>query len=112
MITWWEGQVDNGGYGGGTGVIVDSAYREIARVRAANGYQSDLHEFVITSRGTAVIAVYNAVAADLSSVGGAVDGRVVEGIVQEIDISSRRLLFEWHSLDHVGLDESYRGLPD
>jgi Arylsulfotransferase (ASST) len=111
VLTWWEGQVDNGGYGGGTGVIVDRAYRELARVKAANGYQSDLHEFVITSRGTALIAVYNEVTADLSAFGGPVDGRVVEGIVQELEIPSGRLLFEWHSLDHVGLDESYRTYP-
>ena len=111
VLTWWEGQVDNGGYGGGTGVIVDHTYRQLARVKAANGYQSDLHEFVITSRGTALIAVYNEVAADLSAFGGPVDGRVVEGIVQELEIATGRLLLEWHSLDHVGLDESYRAYP-
>jgi hypothetical protein len=35
-----------------------------------------------------------------------VDGTVVEGVVQEIDIATGRVLFEWHSLDHVGLDET------
>jgi Arylsulfotransferase (ASST) len=32
---------------------------------------------------------------------------VIDGIVQEIDIHSGRVPFEWHSLDHVALDESY-----
>jgi hypothetical protein len=36
-----------------------------------------------------------------------VDGKVVEGVIQEIDIRSKRVLFEWHSLDHVGLEDSY-----
>ena len=92
-------------------MIVDHAYRELARVKAGNGYQSDLHEFLITSRGTALIAIYSQVDADLSAVGGPRDGQVVEGIIQEIDIPTGRVLFEWHSLDHVGLDESYRSYP-
>jgi Arylsulfotransferase (ASST) len=44
---------------------------------------------------------------DLSSIGGLENDRVWQGIVQELDIESREVLFEWHSLDHVGLDESY-----
>ena len=111
VLTWWEGQVDNGGYGGGTGVVVDRTYREIARVKAGPRLQSDLHEFVLTSRGTALIAIYSAITADLTSVGGPADGRLIEGVVQEIDIPSGRVLFEWHSFDHVGLDESNRGYP-
>jgi hypothetical protein len=111
VLTWWEGKVLGGGYGGGTGVIVDSRYRELARIKAQKGYQSDLHDFVITSRNTALIAIYNEVAADLTAFDGPVDGRVVEGVVQEIDIASKRLLFEWHSLDHVPLDESLRTYP-
>ena len=111
VLTWWEGHVADVGYGGGVCVIVDRAYRELARVNAGNGYQSDLHEFTLTSRGTALIAIYNLVRADLSLVGGPADGRVVEGVVQEIDVPSGRVLFEWHSLDHVAIDESYRSYP-
>jgi hypothetical protein len=106
VLTWYEGSPD-GTYGGSC-VIYDSAYRELKRVHGGNGLSCDLHEFLITSRGTALLSIYNEVSADLSSIGGTGDGRVVEGIVQEIDIESDRVLFEWHSLDHVGLDESYR----
>ncbi len=111
VLTWWEGAVASGGYGGGRGLIVDDAYEPLAVVKAGNGYQSDLHEFVITSRGTALIAIYSETTADLSGVGGPVDGHVVEGIVQEVEIPSGRVLFEWHSLDHVGPEESYRTYP-
>lgn len=105
VLTWWEGQFPEG-YGGEF-VIVDRAYREVGRVRAKNGLSADLHEFVITSRGSALIMIYDEVAADLTSVGGPPDGRVVDGVVQEIDIASGRLLLEWRSLDHVSLDESF-----
>ncbi|HET9614300.1 MAG TPA: arylsulfotransferase family protein, partial [Candidatus Limnocylindrales bacterium] len=105
VLTWWEGKVDRG-YGGGTGLVFDRAYQQVARVKAGNGYHSDLHEFIVTSRGSALVAIYLDRRIDASAIGGPVDGHVVEGVVQEIDIASRRVLFEWHSLDHVGLDES------
>ena len=37
--------------------------------------------------------------------GGPADATVLDGIVQEIDIETGEVLFEWHSLDHVELSE-------
>ena len=111
VLTWWEGKVV-GGHGLGEYVIADDSYREIKRVRAGNGYKGDHHEFLITPQETALITVYNPVRADLSSVGGPQDGGVLDGIAQEIDIATGEVLFEWHSLDHVGFDETYFKLFD
>lgn len=106
VLTWWEaGELS--GPSGGEYVILDDSYREVTRVRAANGYRGDMHEFLITSEDTALIPIFNNVPKDLSSMGGPKDGSVVEGVIQEIDIETGELLFEWHSLDHVSLDESY-----
>src|SRR5919107_860606 len=111
VLTWWEGH--HTGYGQGEYVILDGSYREIARVRAGNGYEGDHHEFLITPEDTALITIYHKVPMDLSGVGGPVDGSVLYGIVQEIDIRSGEVLFEWHSLEHVGLEESlYEPPPD
>ena len=33
---------------------------------------------------------------------------VIDSVVQEIDIKTGLVLFEWHSLDHVALSESYK----
>jgi hypothetical protein len=104
VLTWWEGL--HTGYGQGEYVILDGSYREIARFGAQNGYEGDHHEFLITPEDTALITIYHEVPMDLSGLGGPVDGFVLDGIVQEIDIESGELLFEWHSLDHVGLEES------
>ena len=49
VLTWWEGSVVFG-HGVGEYVIFDDSYREIARVRAGNGFRGDLHEFLITPR--------------------------------------------------------------
>jgi hypothetical protein len=105
VLTWWEGL--HTGYGQGEYVIFDHSYREIARVRAGNGYKGDHHEFLITPEDTALITIYSKVQRDLSGVGGPVDGYVLDGIAQEIDIESGEVLFEWHSLEHVALEESY-----
>jgi hypothetical protein len=88
-------------------VIFDHSYREIARLSAANGYYGDHHEFLISPQDTALILIYNAVPWDLSSIGGLKNDRVWEGIVQELDIETGKVLFEWHSIEHVGLDETY-----
>jgi arylsulfotransferase ASST len=96
-VTWNEGEY----------VILDDSYREITRIRAGNGYRGDHHEFLITSGDTALITIYNPVPGDLSPVGGPKDGVVVQGICQELDIETGEVLFEWHSLDHVGLEETY-----
>jgi len=104
VLTWWEGR--HTGYGQGKYVICDHSYREIKRFGAGNGYEGDHHEFFITPEDTALITIYHKVRRDLSGVGGPVDGNVLDGIVQEIDIESGKVIFEWHSLEHVGLDEA------
>jgi hypothetical protein len=110
VLTWYEGVGTT--YGRGEYVILDSSYREVTRVRAGNGYAGDHHEFLITPQDTALFTIYSPVRWDLSSVGGPQDGVVLDGIAQEVDIATGEVLFEWHSLDHVGLDESYRALPE
>src|ERR671910_872296 len=88
-------------------VIFDSSYREIARLTAANGYDGDHHEFLISPQDTAMITIYNAVPRDLSSVGGSKDSVAIQGIVQELDIQTGEVLLEWRSIDHVALEETY-----
>jgi hypothetical protein len=89
---------------------MDSSYHQIATVTAGNGQTGDIHEFLITPRNTALITVYRRVPNDLSSIGGPRHGTIWEGMVQEIDIADGRVLFEWHSADHVAIDESYAEL--
>jgi hypothetical protein len=106
VLTWWQGRLI-GGDGRGEGKIYDSSYRPIRRVRAGNGFSADLHEFELTPRGTALLVIYDAVRRDLRSVGGSRRGIVVQAVVQEIDIATGLVLFEWHSLGNIGLSESH-----
>jgi hypothetical protein len=97
------------GFGRGEGVIVDHAYRELARVRAGNNRHIDVHEFMLTPQGTALFVCYpESVPADLSFLGGPTDGIIQQSIIQEVDVESGRLLLEWRSLEHISVDESYQ----
>ncbi len=112
VLTWSQGQ----GLGGvpttpTIDYIVDQSYRVIAEVRAGNGLNADLHEFKLTSENTALITIYNPVSYDLSPFGGPKNGTVVDGVVQEIDVATGRVLLEWHSLDHVAIGESHVPVP-
>jgi hypothetical protein len=110
VLTWWQGRVAT--YKGtGVGHILDTSYRSVATVRAGNGYDLDGHELQLTERGTALVISYLTVPWDLSKLGGRRDGTVEENIVQEIDVESGAVLFEWHALGTIGLGESYRPAP-
>jgi hypothetical protein len=105
VLTWWEGR--HTGYGQGEYVICDRSYNEIERFGAGSGLEGDHHEFLITPQDTALITIYNKVPGDRIPGGDPVDGNVLDGIAQEVDIESGEVIFEWHSLEHVGLEESY-----
>jgi hypothetical protein len=86
---------------------MDSSYRVIHRLRAGNRRPSDLHEFVLTPQGTALVTSWERATVDLSRVGGPSSGDVIGGVVQELELPTGRVLFEWRSLDHVGVEESH-----
>ena len=66
VLTWWQGN-QNAGTGRGVGLIYNTAYQQIAVVRAANGLSDDLHDFDITAQNTALITAYYPVFWDTSS---------------------------------------------
>lgn len=111
VITWWEGRSALG-HGYGYGVIADEHYKRIATVHAGDGYAADLHEFALTSRGTALMTIYSPVKWDTSSIGGAKDGVALDGIVQEVEPGTGHVLFEWHSLGTIPLGDSYEPKPE
>jgi hypothetical protein len=110
VLTWWQGY-SGAGIGEGEDVIDDSSYRQIAVVHAGNGLYADLHDFRLTRQGTALITAYYPVYWDASAVGGAKQQIVLDSVVQEIDIKTGLVLFQWDSLDHVPLSRSYEQMP-
>jgi Arylsulfotransferase (ASST) len=110
VLTWWEGFTD-AGVGVGQDVIFNSAYQQIAAVNAGNGLHADLHEFELTPSGAALITAYFPVLWNASSIHGSTKELVFDSVVQEIDIPTGLVLFQWDSLDHVPVGDSYAPLP-
>ena len=106
VLTWWQGYV-NVGSGRGVDEIYDRHYHHLATVSAGNGLMADLHEFTITRQGSAWITAYSVVHWDGSGVHRGKDINVLDCTVQEIDIRTGNVLFQWDSLDHIGLRDSY-----
>ena len=105
VITWWEGRFAVG-WGYGAYKVFDRSYRQVASVRPANGLTSDLHDMQLTDRGTALLLSYDRVKRDLRFAGGVRHGRVLDNVVQEVDLATGLVLFEWHSVGEVPLTDS------
>ncbi|HEY6539226.1 MAG TPA: arylsulfotransferase family protein [Candidatus Dormibacteraeota bacterium] len=106
VLTFFQGKFVDG-HGQGEFVIMNDHYQVIRTVVAGEGYSTDLHELVLGPGDTAWLAAYSTVGWNLSSVGGPTDGAVYDCVVQELDLRSGNVLFEWHSLDHVAPASSY-----
>jgi hypothetical protein len=112
VLTWWRGRVSDVGVGvNGWYVLYDDSYQPIAEVRPGHGLVGDVHEFRLTSRDTALMTIYHRRHVDLTSIGGPKDGLIWDGIVQEVDIPTGHVLFEWHSYPQIGIKESYSNPP-
>jgi hypothetical protein len=97
VLSWWEGDM-TAGIGDGEFVLADRTYHDVARIRAV-GYRTDLHELLITPDDTAVLFCRRDVE---------VEGRaVLDMLIQEVDIATGRLRWEWDAIEHVELDEAY-----
>ncbi len=110
MLTFWQG-TGLGGLATGTDYIYNDRYQQIATVNAGNGLSADGHEFLITPQNTALILAYTTATADLTSIGGPANQTVINGVVQEIDIRTGKVLFQWNSADHVPYSQSEQPLP-
>jgi hypothetical protein len=106
VLTWWEGKAVNG-IGRGECVVVDSSYREVARFDAGHDVPADLHELLVTPHGTALVTANEKRTMNLSKLGGASRFPTIGGVVREIDVRTGRVVFDWHSFDHVALSESH-----
>ncbi len=83
----------------------------LRRCSAGNGYLADLHELQLTPQGSAYLTAYTLVRADLSSVGGSTDGALQDALVQQVDVKTGLVMFEWHAYGHVALTDSYANSP-
>jgi hypothetical protein len=106
VLTWWKGRVLSLGFGQGEDIVMNSHYQTIARIPGGNGLQADLHDFRILPNDVAYITAYNPIHCDLRSVNGSRGGAIVDTAIEQIDMKTGLVRWEWHSLDHIAAAES------
>jgi Arylsulfotransferase (ASST) len=110
-LTWWRGRVLSLGFGQGEDVVMNSNYQTVARVAGGNGLMADLHDFQIAPDDVAYITAFNPIRCNLTALKGAKGGTIIDTAVQEIDMRTGLVRWEWHSLDHVAASESETETP-
>jgi Arylsulfotransferase (ASST) len=110
-LTWWKGRVLSLGFGQGEDIVMSSRYQTVAKIGGGNGLHADLHDFQIVRNDIAYITAYNPIRCDLTAVKGAPGGTIVDTAIQEIDMKTGLVRWEWHSLDHIGASESETEAP-
>jgi hypothetical protein len=110
VLTWWQGRSV---LGTGEGVVqmVDTSFKPIKTIKGGNGYALDFHDTTITPQNTMLGIIYNPVARSLREFGGARNGKVVDAVIQEIDIKTGLVMSEWHSLGTIALREGKGAVP-
>jgi Arylsulfotransferase (ASST) len=111
VLTWWQGRILEVGFGQGEDVIYNTAYQEVASVRAGNGYDADLHEFRLTPEGTAWIDIFDPIYMDLSAYHGLSNGTINDSVIEEVDVKTGLVMWQWHALGHIPIGESHNPAP-
>ena len=106
VLTWWRGTVTPTAFGVGRGVIANKSYEPIAEVTAGNGYPTDLHEFSLTRHGDAVFPIYSPILVHLPGTPEGTLSPLMDSIVQQVDVKTGLVVWEWHAYGHVPLEES------
>ena len=106
VLTWWEGSVTFAAFGLGEGVIANRNYDVIKVVHSGNGYPMDLHEFELTRDGDALFTIYQPIRVHLPGTPEGTLSPLLDSIVQEVDIKTGLVTWEWHSYGHIPLDTS------
>jgi hypothetical protein len=110
VLTWWQGRTIEL-HGQGVDEIYSANYTPVAKVYAGNGLHADLHDFRITPQNTAFITAYAPIHWNLHSVGGPSDGLIDDGVIQEIDIKTGLVMWQWNALAHVPISATYSSIP-
>ena len=111
VLTYWQGRIALGHGIDGVGVIDNPSYRQIAQVKAGNGLSMDLHDFDLEANGTAFITVFEPTYVNLHDYGGLTSGIIEDCVIQEIDVRTGLVMFEWHAYGHVALSNGYSKVP-
>jgi len=110
VLTWWR-RAQVGNHIESNYAIANNHYKVIRRFTAGNGYTSDPHEFTMTNHNTAYVAGFRTVVLDLRRYGGLRRTPVMDAVAQEVDVRTGLVLWEWHSVGNIKVNETYMPIP-
>lgn len=93
----------------------NSSYHQIAKISAVGNLKADLHEMVLTPEGTALMTIYQTYKHDLTDMKDFADSvddpnYIWDCLVQEVDVATGRLMFQWRASEHHSINESFRDI--
>ena len=95
---------------GGKNIIINSSYAIVDAFDKPDGFtEFDPHEFELVDNGTAIIQTGRIRRPSISPL--SVNGEVGESAFQLVDVSSRKVYFEWRSLSHIPENETCLKIP-
>jgi EmrB/QacA subfamily drug resistance transporter len=110
-LAWWQGFVTNtGATETGEDVVVNQHYQTVARLTGKDGWKLTLHEILIRGDNAWVTANKD-VPRNLSSLGGAYNGALTDSAVQEYNLKTGKLIYNWDALRHIRPGDSQATLP-
>ncbi len=115
VLTWWQGAIqlppmtpagvpvaNQGAF-----YIYDQHYKQVAKIVGQGGYTGDFHDIILTPQGTAIFPAIKRDTADLSAFpNGSPTGVYEHNVVQEINVKTGKLVFQWDMSSHVALSDS------
>lgn len=114
ILTYFKGPAAVG-YGYGDIFLMNDQYQVFDTVTTGGSlppHETDFHDAVITDDQTMLVLAYVKQPADLSEIGGPAEGWVHDGVIQEVDVATGEVVFEWSALDHVPVTDGLLDFDD
>lgn len=97
VLTWFQGNLGPGFATSGEYFLADDAYTTITTVKGSEGIPPDLHEFLLTSEGTALHTAYEHLPGP----------RLYNGHAMEVDVATGDLVFDWSCYPAVPVSKTF-----
>ncbi|MEO3754165.1 arylsulfotransferase family protein [Streptomyces sp. B6B3] len=99
---------------GGTGtrcVILDTSYNEIATLTMQGNYPLDPHDVEFSPDGDRVLLQsYSTATYNLSPYGGPANATIMNPVIQEIDLNTNQVTFQWSAIENIPVTETTESL--
>ncbi len=94
--------------------LKDSSFNTVATYQAGNGYNADNHDYQALPNGHFLLMIYDSTpVVDMSKLvpGGFPAALPTQTVIQELDVDGN-VIFQWRSLDHIPVTDSYQVLTN